>query len=460
MIEKEVGMSVFTGLKPVWCWALLLAVLGLSRWGLAGQPGALDVGTSAAPKPFVLTPRELQWIAENRQVIVASVQSPVYLFKDEQGQWSGLNNDILTRLSRMTGLQFVHEESFSTEHLLGLLESGRADMSTTLAGTDERRDFLDFSHAFGGAGWMFVTQAGAHPVHSLEELSGKVLVLPTRHALEAGIRRDYPQIRLHSVKTYAEARAWVESGEAYATIENANSAYLFPVGRLAIGSSLEGKWEADHLALRKGQPQLLSILNKALEAFPPAELRAIRMTWLDGLVPGPAPSPWQRFYQWGGWGLLFVSLFGLISWRWNRRLSQQVEQRLAAERELSDQFAFQSALINAMPDPVFVRDLEGRLILCNKSYEERLSTRFDRVQGKRLTEVDVLPASTAALLHAELMEQLSSRKGHFVERQLMFKSGNRIVYQWTVPFYGADGALRGVVGGWTAPRGPRCHEPV
>ncbi|WP_095077581.1 transporter substrate-binding domain-containing protein [Pseudomonas sp. Irchel s3h17] len=453
-------MSVFTGLKPVWRWALLLAVLGLSPWGLAGQPAVLDVGTSAGQKPFVLTARELQWIAENRQVIVASVQAPVYLFKDEQGQWSGLNNDILTRLSRMTGLLFVHEESFSTEHLLGLLESGRADMSTTLAETDERRDFLDFSHAFGDAGWMFVTQAGTPPVQSLEALSGKVLVLPTRHALEAGIRRDYPQIRLHSVKTYAEARAWVESGEAYATIENANSAYLFPAGRLAIGSSLEGKWEADHLALRKGQPQLLGILNKALEAFPPAELRAIRMKWLGGVVPGPAPSPWQRFYQWGSWGLLSISLFGLISWLWGRRLHQQVEQRLTAEQALSDQLALRHALINAMPDPVFAWDLQGRLILCNKSYEEQLSTRFNRVQGKRLTEVDVLPASTATLLHAELMEQLGSCKGRFVERDVLFKSGNRSVYQWTVPYYGADGALRGVVGGWTAPRGPRRHQPV
>ena len=42
---------------------------------------------------------------------------------------------------------------------------------------------------------------------------------------------------------------------------------------------VEGKWDADYLALGKGQPQLLGILNKALEAFAPAELRAIRLKW-------------------------------------------------------------------------------------------------------------------------------------------------------------------------------------
>jgi two-component system sensor histidine kinase EvgS len=47
------------------------------------------------------------------------------------------------------------------------------------------------------------------------------------------------------------------------------------------------------------------------------------------------------------------------------------------------------------------------------------------------------------------MAQLGTRKTRFSERQLMFNNGVRHVYQWTVPFYGADGQLRGLLGGWT-----------
>ena len=68
-----------------------------------------------------------------------------------------------------------------------------------------------------------------------------------------------------------------------------------------------------------------------------------------------------------------------------------------------DQLAFQHALMDAMPDPMFVRDLQGRLIMCNKSYEDALSTRFDRMQGRQLIEVDAMPRQTAELLHAEFM---------------------------------------------------------
>lgn len=437
------------GLKPVAYWIFLLSVLGLGQFTLAAQLVAYEAIESVSVDTIELDAQERQWLRAHPKVIVASAQYPLYLFKDEHGHWSGLNNDVLNRISAMTGLHFVHEESFSTDQLLGRLESGAADMSTTLAFNDERKQFLDFSHAFGGSAWVLVGRAGAPLLQSLEQLSKRVLVLPARHAMEETIRRDYPAIELRTVKTYAEARALVESGEAYATIENETGAQLYPIGQLKVGHTVEGSWEADHLAVRKGQPQLLSILNKALEAFPPAELRAIRLKWLDGIAPKPALTFWQRITQWGCWGMFFVGLFGLLSLLWNRRLAALVKQCRDAEKDLSDQLAFQHALIDAMPDPVFVRDLQGRLIMCNKSYEEGLSTRFDQVQGRQLIEVDVLPLDTAQVLHAEFMAQLSTRKTRFSQRQLRFNDGLRDIYQWTVPFYSADGQLRGLVGGWT-----------
>lgn len=442
-------MLFFRGFKPAACWIFLVGAMCFAQWGLAAQLAAYEPRGAVAEAAIGLDAQELQWIAEHPTVTVASAQYPLYLFKDEHGHWSGLNNDVLNRISAMTGLKFLHEETFSTDQLLERLESGAADMSTTLAMSEERKEFLDFSHAFGGAGWVFVGRAGAPAVQSMQQLSKRVLVLPARHALEATIRRDYPAIELRSVKTYAEARALVESGEAYATIENETGAQLYPSGQLKVGDTVEGKWEADHLALRKGQPQLLSILNKALEAFPPAELRAIRLKWLDGIVPVQTPSTWQQITEWGCWSVFFASVFALLSLLWNRRLTVLIQQRRDAEKDLNDQLAFQHALIDAMPDPMFVRDLEGRLIMCNKSYEEGLSTRFDQIQGRRLIELDVLPKETAEQLHAEFMAQLGTRKTRFSERQLMFKDGIRDIYQWTVPFYSADGQLRGLLGGWT-----------
>lgn len=442
-------MLFYRGLKPALVCLVFFAVMGLVRCSVAAQLALHENADLPGVQPVELDARERQWIRDNPKVTVASVQYPLYLFQDEHGHWSGLNIDVLKRVTAMTGLRFEHHESFSTDQMLERLESGQADMSTTLAMSDERKVFLDFSHAFGGAGWVFVGRAGAPSVESLEQLATRVLVLPARHALENVIRREYPSIEIRSVKTYAEARALVESGEAYATIENEIGAQLYPLGLLKVGALVEGKWEAEHLAVRKGMPELLSILNKALEAFPAAELRAIRLKWLEGISPAPAPSLWQRIIEWGCWAAVVTGIFGLLSLVWNRRLTVVIKQRRAAEKSLGDQLAFQHALIDSMPDPIFVRDLQGCLIMCNRSYEEALSVRMDQIQGRLLIESDALPEATALMLHNEFMVQLRTRKSRFSKRYLQLKSGRREVYQWTVPFYSADGNLRGLLGGWT-----------
>ena len=442
-------MLFFIKGKPALSWMTGLALMCWMQWGSTAQLAALETPPFSAGARLMLDPQELQWIEENPRVIVASMQFPLYLFKNEHGQWNGLNNDILQRIAHMTGLEFIHRESFSPGQLLAMLEKGEADMTTTLAMNDERRDFLSFSHAFGGSGWVFVGRDGESALHSLEQLKGKVLALPARHALEAEIRRDYPSIQLRTVKTYGEARALVESREAHATIENETGVHLYPAGQLKVGNSLEGKWEPDYLAVRQDLLPLLSILNKALEAFPAEEMRALRSKWMAGIVPHPVPSLWLRVSRWGYWCVVVVGVFGLLSLLWNRRLQIQIDQRLKAEAVLNDQLMLQRALMDAIPDPIFIRDLEGRLLMCNKSYEDQFAVRFEKLRGTRLTDSAAFPPATAELLHGEMMEQLRTGQSRFIDRQLMLNSGVREIYHWSVPFYGADGQLRGLLGGWS-----------
>lgn len=404
------------------------------------------LGIGVAQERIELSPVEQAWILKHQHVVVASQQFSPYLFKDKDGQWVGMDVDLLNRISRMTGLQFVHEETFSTARTLELLSSARAEMSTVLADNEERRGFLNFSHSFGGAGWVFVERADAPPLSRLSQLSGKVLALPAKHVFENYLRRKYPEIRIRWVNTYTEARDLVSSGEAVATIQNEIEVQSYPEDDLRIGRSVEGKWSSEHFSVRKDQPELLSVLNKALEAFPVAELSAIRLKWL-GAVPIPVPA-WQRVPTWVYWGGATAVLFVLISLLWNRRLQRQISQRRQAEQRLNDQLAFKRALLDGIPNPIFVRDLQGRLITCNKSYESQFSTRLERIQGLTLLQSDLLPAATSAQLHAGHMQQLATQQPLFVDRQLEFSDGTIHVYQWTVPFFDAHGQLQGLLGGW------------
>ncbi len=260
----------------------------LGRW-------TLGLGADVEGQRIRVTGAERRWLLKHPSVIVSTTQHPPYIYKDQNGHWVGLNVDVLARISRMTGLQFIHRETPSTQQSIEVLRAGQADMNTTLAENAERRRFLDFTYSFGGNSWVFVVRSGDSSQISLDSLAGKVLAA----ALEDLIRLEHPLIQLQSVDTYDQARALVESGVADATIQNEAGAYLYPSGQLKVARSVDGKWSPDRFSVIKTQPELLGILNKALKEFPVAELRSIRLKWLGSSLP--QPSLWGRIPQWVFW---------------------------------------------------------------------------------------------------------------------------------------------------------------
>ncbi|HEX8594266.1 MAG TPA: transporter substrate-binding domain-containing protein [Pseudomonas sp.] len=411
----------------------------LARW-------TLGIGSDVSGQRITFSSAERSWVRKHPVVSVASSQLPPYVYKDANGQWVGLNVDILARISRLTGLKFAHKEVPSTRATLDLLSSAQADMNTTLAENNERRKILDFSYAFGGNNWVFVVPADSESPGSLLDLNDRTLALPARHALEEVVRREYPGVRLRSVSTYDEARRMVAEGLADATIQNEAGAYLNTDNRLKIGRSLEGRWSPDRFSVLKSHPELLSILNKALEEFPVPEMRAIRLKWLGAMVPQPAI--WNRVPAWVYWVLVLVLLIGIVSVVWSGRYKIQIIQRQKAEEALNDQLAFKHALLNGIPHPIYVRDMKGRLVSCNRSYEESFGISFEQMNGRRLIDVDVIPRESAQQLHGDYLKLLETREPVFVDRSLQL-FGKRIdARQWTVPFFRADGQMQGLLGGW------------
>jgi two-component system sensor histidine kinase EvgS len=411
----------------------------LGRW-------TLGLGADIGHQRIALNRAERAWIARHPVVTVASPQQPPYIYRDSNGQWLGLNVDILSRVSRLTGLQFVHEETATIEQTYELLRTARAQMNTTFGENAERRKMLDFTYSFGGNSWVFVVRSGSSSPQSLKELAGQTLALPANHVLEGAIRLGNPDIDLLLVDSYEDARALVESGAAYATIQNEAGAHLSPPGALKVGRSVEGWWSPDSFSVIKSQPELLSILNKVLEEFPVGEMRATRAKWLAAAAP--LPSIWKRIPNWIYWLLIIALMMVLVSLGWSSRLKLQIRQQLKADEALGDQLAFMHALLNGIPSPIYVRDLTGRLISCNRSYEESVGISFEQMSGRRLIDIELFPRSCAKQLHADYLNLLENRQPIFVDRSMQLLGRKIDAWQWTVPFYRADGQLQGLLGGW------------
>ena len=409
-------------------------------------------------KQVELSSRERDWIRQNPVVTVASQQYPLYTFKTGDERWVGLSQDILFGISRMTGLEFVHRESFSTAQTLELLQSGQAHMNTTLTESVERKAFLNFTYSFGGAPWVFVVRINDSRLGLLSQLAGQVLVLPARHVLVPMIRAEHPHIKLKLVENYAQARHMVERGDALATIQNETQAYLYPPGRLKVGRSVEGRWSADSFAVSARHPELRDILNKGLEALPVAEVRALRVKWLGGVGIAPVIASVEGASPWVFWLAVAGIALGVICAFWYWHLIKQLRTiRIAFDRSQERQ-ASQQLYFDAIPNPIFIRGLKGEIIACNRAYGECFATRDELMTGQRITEVDMYTAEVGEQFHAEVMQVLQSRKPLYEKRRITFKKHSVEIYRWIVPVYSQGGQLEGAVGGWFDIPGHKAWE--
>ncbi len=92
----------------------------------------------------------------------------------------------------------------------------------------------------------------------------------------------------------------------------------------------------------------------------------------------------------------------------NRALEQAVAELERTGDELRHQLGFTQALIDAIPNPVFYKDKEGRYLGCNRAFAELVGQSAQSLRGK--TVFDVSPPELAEKYH--LMDQaLLARQG-------------------------------------------------
>ncbi|AOE87583.1 ATP-binding protein [Pseudomonas sp. TCU-HL1] len=184
----------------------------------------------------------------------------------------------------------------------------------------------------------------------------------------------------------------------------------------------------------------------ASDAVPSYDAAQLQLDPAHPLVaPGQDDSPpshpfWHAF--------LLVSWIVVPSLLWNWRLQVQVSERRTAQDQLCDQLAFQFSLLNGLPTPLYVRDLDGCLITCNRAYENFFGSSLEELRGTRVQQLPFAPPELVELLATEYQQLLQHRQPRYFDCRIESAGQSFHVYHWLVPFYSARGSLQGLLGGW------------
>lgn len=135
-------------------------------------------------------------------------------------------------------------------------------------------------------------------------------------------------------------------------------------------------------------------------------------------------------------GVAIILLVCMIRSRW--RLSVREKKAQAEALHLQN-------IIDAVPVPLFYKDLQGRYLGCNRAFEDMLGKTREEIAGK--TVYDIAPSDLATVYHQADLELIAAQGKQTYETKVLFADGVRhdILFHKAV-FRDQTGNIGGMVG--------------
>ncbi len=398
-----------------------------------------------------LTPEEARWTQSHPVVrlVIDDDKAPLAYF-DDSGQLRGVVADLLEMVSVRTGLRFeAVSHAGGPARQLENLQSGDADLAI-LTPSKEREGQLRFTRPIASSPFVLVARMDAGGQAEPIGRSGQRLAVSRGNVAREEVHRVYPEMQLVDAVSSLDAMNMVRSGEAdYALVAMPVAQYytvpLFE-NSLKIATLVPIEPALANFAVRRADTELYSIIEKALASISPDELNAASNRWRGS--QGMSPQTWRDYSTLIQRILIGSALLLLLVLAWVLHLRREVRRRQTAERQLSDELRFIETLTDSMPPPLYVRDTEGRLLSCNRSYSTSLGLAPE--QGRGLTAME-LPADVfeaAPEFHRLYLQAMA--EGRMIKGVHHVRLGGKSLWidHWIQPFQDSTGKVKGVICGW------------
>ena len=288
--------------------------------------------TVASQRELPLTADEKAWLAAHPLIWVASdPQWAPIEFVDAQGEFHGIAIEYLKYLQSALGIQFEFVKGSSMQELFAMFQDGRIDMFSALSETPNRAEQLLFTEPYLSTPIVIFTQQDITYVGSMDELNGLNVAVVDGYAIHEWLLSDYPEIQVIPVPDIQSGLELVQTGKAFAFVGNlvTTSYYIQETGYTNLKVAGDTPYANDlSMAVRNDWPELVQILQKALDSISEEERSAIVQNWVS--IKYEHGFDYSLLWK---IGIVVIPIFMLIFY-WNRRLTSEIRRREQAEIEL------------------------------------------------------------------------------------------------------------------------------
>lgn len=398
---------------------------------------------------IVLSQEEKDWLTAHPVINVAiNGTAAPYSFMGRNNQIIGLDVDILRLLGDKIGVNFNFISVAGVKGVLALLKEGKAQMTSSLVNTPERRNMLYFSDPYGTVEWVMITRNERNAPYTFEQLRHRRVAIQREHALLAVLKKK-SDISLIEVNNTDQSVNMVLAGAADATFDNLIGANYLQASRYGSSISIQSLYNSlqpEQFGVLKNNQQLIGIINKAILHLPPNELRVLRLKWLSvanvAAYSQEKTSAWNRV--WVG-ALLVIAMSSVF---WGSYLARQIRRRKQAEKKLQDSLGYWETLFNNMPTPMFVCDPSMNIIAANLWFKREMGYIDQTIVGQSLFSLCFLQPVDEQEIGTVFLRCLAGASVHFSDRKIFIHQQSREVYLWFERYSDTEGVVQGIIGGW------------
>lgn len=363
---------------------------------------------AAIQRELSLTDVQREWLKNNPKI--EFISDPYYApieFLGKDGEFHGVSIDYMNYLGEMLGIRFESIKNLTWNKAIEKLKKGEIDMFSALSKTPERSEYLNFTKPYLSLPVVIYARKDFHFVNALKDIYGDKVAVCKGYAVHEWLAKDHPELSLVTVATPVEAFRLLENGDVSVYVENmAVGGYYLQKGLYSnIKIAGDTPYKNDmRVAVSKNMPELLEMLDAAIDSIPAREKQKINSKWLS--VNYEHDFDYRAFWKWGiGAGAVVVLLVF-----WNRRLSQEVKRRREAEdalrkardavekkikertAELKEEKQFADAFSMSLPGIVYAFSEDGRLVRWNDNFRRFLGLAEEDMEGlmveRAVSEID------------------------------------------------------------------------
>lgn len=305
-----------------------------------------------------LSPEERQWLDKQGGFDLGiDLNWAPFEFVDEDGVYSGIGSSYVDLVRSRLGVTMTPRTDLTWSEALENIKLGKIDIIPTLSRTPEREKFLNFSKPYISFPMVIATRKDFPFIDGLDGLDGKKVGVVKDYVTQELIQTNHKNVQAVLVKSLADGLRQLNEGTIDAFVDNLltitheiDQSQLYD---LKIASPTQYKFELS-MGVRKDLPELIPLINKALDSIDKQKRASIVNSWTSIQVNFGIDL--KTILMWvvpAGSVILFIIIFVV---RTNRRIEKQSQ--------------LLEAVLGSINQGLVAYDNDLKLIISNKQFQD------------------------------------------------------------------------------------------